>query len=150
MRDRVKALYGRHGEKLRFLVVGIWNTIFSVAVLWALDHWIPYDPSNLIEKQLVLTLNWAISVTHNFFSFKLLVFRTKGNWLKEYVRMYVTYSFTFVVQSVMTQTISQLFGLSLFWANIPTIFVVTVLSYLGHKYFTFRRPDESAGGEGAL
>jgi putative flippase GtrA len=49
---------------------------------------------------------------------------------------------TFIVQSVMVQTISALTGWSLFWANVPTIAVVTVMSYAGHKYFTFRRPED--------
>jgi hypothetical protein len=52
--------------------------------------------------------------------------------------MYVTYAVTFVVQSVMTLAISEVFELRVFWASLPTIIVVTILSYFGHKYFTFR------------
>jgi putative flippase GtrA len=138
--DRV---YSRHGEKLRFLVVGVWNTIFGLGLLWLLERFIPYDPGSMLHKQGILLVNWVICVTHNFFSFKFLVFRTRGNWLKEYLRMYVTYIGTFVVQSVMVQAISAYFGLSLFLANLPTIVVVTVMSYLGHKYFTFRTKEEA-------
>lgn len=151
MPDRLHGVYDRHGEKLRFLVVGIWNTLFSVAVVWILDRLIPYDPHSIIQKQLVLTMSWVILVTHNFFTFKLLVFQTKGNWLREYGRMYVIYAVTFIVQSLLMQVISYLFDLSVFWANLPTIFVVTIMSYVGHKYFTFREPRnvfEDAGESG--
>ncbi|MBN2848998.1 MAG: GtrA family protein [Coriobacteriia bacterium] len=137
---RLNDVYDRHGEKLRFLIVGVWNTLFGVGAVWVLDRLIPYDPASVLEKQLVLVAAWVISVTHNFFTFKLLVFRTKGRWLREYARMYVTYSATFIVQSVLVQAISYAFGLSVFWANLPTIAVVTVMSYLGHKHFTFREP----------
>jgi putative flippase GtrA len=132
------------GEKTRFLVVGAWNTVFSMGVLWLLDRYVPYDVSSVSQKWLLLALSWAIGVTHNFFTFKLLVFRTRGRWLREYARMYVTYAATFVVQSMLTLVLSQAFGLRLFWANLPTIVVVTVMSYLGHKYFTFRGAREMA------
>jgi putative flippase GtrA len=147
---RVRMRAAAHEEKLRFLVVGGWNTVFSMAALWAFESLIPYGKGSALgaavgvvaAKQVVLTVAWVVAVTHNFFTFKLLVFRTRGKWLGEYVRMYGVYAVTFVVQSVMVQAISAWMGWSLFWANLPTILVVTVLSYLGHKYFTFRRPED--------
>ena len=135
---QIQPLYDRHGEKLRFLFVGGWNTAFGIGVLWLLDRYIPYDMNSLVQKEAVLIVSWVISVTHNFFTFKLLVFRTEGNWLKEYLRMYVTYAATFLVQSVLILALSSWLGWSLFWANLPTVAVVTVMSYFGHKYFTFR------------
>ena len=137
-----RVAHGRHAEKLRFLVVGGWNTAFSVFVIWLLDRSIPYDPASILEKQAVLLVGWIISITHNFFTFKMLVFRTQGNWLREYARMYITYAATFVLQSLLVQAITQAFDCSIFWANLPTVFVVAVLSYLGHRHFTFRSPSE--------
>lgn len=144
MMQRLAGAYERHGEKVRFLVVGVWNTLFSLGVLWLLDRLIPYDQGSLLQKQGILFASWVVSVTQNFFTFKFLVFRSKGHWLKEYVRMYVTYAVTFVVQSVMTLAISEIFDLRVFWANLPTIVVVAILSYFGHKYFTFRSPVQIA------
>ena len=136
--DSVFGLAQRRSEKIRFLLVGAWNTVFGVGVLWLLDRFIPYDVRSLVQKEAVLVLSWVICVSHNFFTFKLLVFKTWGNWLKEYLRMYVTYGATFLVQSVLILALSSWLGWSLFWASVPTIAVVTVMSYLGHKYFTFR------------
>lgn len=150
--DTLLDIYRRHGEKLRFLVVGAWNTLLGLAVLWVLDHTVPYDPQSILQKELVLLAAWAISVTQNFFTFKLLVFRTRGNWGREYLKTYLTYIATFAVQSVLTITISEVFNLSVFWANLPTTVVIMVLSYLGHKYFTFRTPagvDKSIGDANA-
>lgn len=136
-----RGVYRRHGEKLRFLVVGAWNTLFAMGVLWLLERYIPFDHGSLVQKELVLVMQWGIGVTHNLVTFKLLVFRTRGHWLSEYLRMYVTYAVTFVVQSVIVLALSEAFDLSLFWANIPSVALVTVLSYFGHKYFTFRSPE---------
>jgi putative flippase GtrA len=151
--ERARAFCERHDEKLRFLVVGGWNTVFSMAALWVFERLIPYGPDAALgaaigvvaAKQVVLLAAWVVGVTHNLFTFKLLVFRTKGGWLREYGRMYVTYAGTFLIQSVMVQGLSAWFGWSLFWANVPVIAIVTVISYLGHKYFTFRRPEDVVG-----
>lgn len=140
-----------HEEKLRFLVVGVWNTAFNLAMLWIFERLLPYGPGSALArvigvvgaKQVVLFVAWAVSVTQNLFTFKLLVFRTKGNWLKEFGRIFITYAGTFVVESVMIQVLSARFGLSLFIAKLPTVVVVMVLSYLGHKYFTFRTKEEA-------
>lgn len=144
----------RHGEKIRFLVIGAWNTLFGLAVLWVLDAAIPYDPGSLVEKQGVLLGAWVVSVTHNYLTFKLLVFRTRGNWLREYLKIYSVYAALFAVQSVLMLTISQVFGLSVFWATLPTLVVVTVMSYVGHTCFTFRRVDDvfeaGTGGPGTV
>lgn len=136
--NRVRAFASRHEQKLRFILVGVWNTVFSLAVLWLLERFIPHDAASVLQKQVILVASWMIAVTHNFFTLKFLVFRTQGNWVREYRRMYITYAGTFVVQSVLVQAVSAHFSLSLFWANVPTILVVTILSYLGHKHFTFR------------
>ena len=148
MIGRLSGTYVRHGEKLRFLAVGGWNTVFSIGVLWLLDQAIPYDSTSVLQKEMVFAASWVIGVTQNFFTFKLLVFRTHGNWLREYLRMYVVYAVTFTVQSVLMLAISEVFGLSVFWANLPVILVITVMSYFGHKHYTFRQPervfDESA------
>jgi len=140
-----------HEEKLRFLFVGGWNTLVSMGLLWVMERLIPYGPGSALAssigvigaKEVVLAATWVVGVTQNLFSFKLLVFRTKGHWLREYGRMCVTYAGLFVVESVMIQTISAVAGWSLFWSKVPTLVVVTVLSYVGHKYFTFRTVEES-------
>lgn len=136
----MKALLRRHEEKVRFVVIGVWNVAFSLAVLWVLEHTIPHDAASAVQREGIFFLDWVAAVTQSFFSFKLLVFRTRGRWLREYGRMYVTYAATFVVQSAMMQMISAWLGWSIFMATVPTVFVVAVLSYVGHKYFTFARP----------
>lgn len=147
--------YARHGEKLRFLVVGGWNTVFSYGMLWILDSML----HNVLHYTLIMTLNWVIGVTHNLFTFKLLVFRTKGHWIREYLRSYVVYTGSYVLNLGIVAAIMELLRPSdlpvaiggfalvvpkLMIAAFPALAVVTVISYLGHKYFTYGRPRREA------
>lgn len=151
----LRARFALHEEKLRFLFVGGWNLLFSMGVLWVMERLIPYRPGNALAtaigvvgaKQVVLLVTWIIGVTQNLFSFKLLVFRTKGRWLQEYGRMYVTYAGMFLFESVAVQVISGVFGWSLFLSRLPTLAVVTALTYLGHKHFTFRTAAEAIASD---
>ncbi len=135
---RLRPLYDRHGEKARFLVVGAWNTLFGLGTLWILDSLL----HSRLHYTLLLTINWVIGVTQNLFTFKLLVFRTKGNWLKEYLRSYVVYAGGFVLNLAIVAVIMEVWRPRLIIAQLPAIAVVTIVSYVGHKYFTYRTTDQ--------
>jgi putative flippase GtrA len=135
---RARARLAPHEEKLRFLVVGGWNTLFSYGTLWVFDALLHAR----LHYTLILTLNWVVGVTHNLFTFKLLVFRTRGNWLKEYLRSYVVYSGIFVVNLAIVAVIMEIWRPRLVIAQLPAIAVVTIISYLGHKHFTYRTAEE--------
>jgi putative flippase GtrA len=131
---RLASLYERHGEKMRFLLVGGWNTLFSYGTLWILDALLHAR----LHYTLILILNWVIGVTHNLFTFKLLVFRTKGSWLKEYLRSFVVYAGSLVLNLAIVAVIIEVWHPRLVIAQLPAIAVVTIVSYVGHKYFTYR------------
>lgn len=140
---RVRARLAPHEEKLRFLVVGGWNTLFSYGMLWLLDSLL----RDRMHYTLILTLNWVIGVTHNLFTFKLLVFRTRGNWLKEYLRSYVVYAGAYVANLAIVAVVMEIWHPRLGVAALPAIVVVTIISYVGHKYFTYRTTDEPPMGD---
>ena len=153
--SRIASIRERHGEKLRFLFVGGWNTLFGYCTLWLLDSLLRAH----LHYTVIMTLNWVLNVTHNLFTFKLLVFRTKGHWLREYLRSYVVYGGAYVLNLGIVAAIMEfvrppdvslaLLGRivvvpKLMIAALPAIAVVTVISYLGHKYFTYGRPREAS------
>lgn len=141
--DRARGLAAQHEEKLRFLIVGGWNTLFSYGTLWVFDALLHAR----LHYTLILTLSWVVGVTHNLFTFKLLVFRTRGNWLKEYLRSYVVYSGIFVVNLAIVAVIMEIWRPRLVIAQLPAIAVVTIISYLGHKHFTYRTAEEPPMGD---
>ena len=132
----VRAATADGGEKLRFLLVGIWNTLFAYGVLWVLDGFL----HDHVHYVLILTLNWIISVTQNLFTYKILVFRTHGGWLKEYARSYVVQIGSYLMTLGIVTIIMQLWHPRLVIATLPAMIIVVAGSYLGYKYFAFRGP----------
>lgn len=131
------------GQFGRYLSVGIWNTAFgygTFALFTALlDRYIP--ASYMVGALLSSILN----ITVAFLGYKWFVFKTKGNYLREWLRCLVVYGSTILV------------GLALLP---PTVFLVAyatgnpsiapyvagallmgaqvILSFFGHKKFSFR------------
>lgn len=134
---KLKGLYDAHGEKLRYLIVGVWNTLFSVlmfnVLLLAFGH----------SLYLVwFWVSWAISVVQSTITMKYFAFRRKGSLLPQIGRAYVVYlPAQGLSTGIMWFAVSVLHMIPPL-AQLITIFVTTIFSYIGHKYFTFRVPLE--------
>jgi putative flippase GtrA len=152
---QLRALYELHGEKLRYLVVGVMNTVIGYAIFWVLlgtvgpplhalsgfsASWI-----SAIGREYYLIVQWAgwvLAVPVSTTTMKYLAFRSKGKWLPQVGRAYFVYLPAQGIATVVLWASVKLAGLSPEVGQLATIAVTTVFSYLGHKYFTFRTPLE--------
>jgi len=126
-------------DKIRYLIAGAWNTIFG----YVSGLSIYYAVGDHVHVVFVALIANVLAITMAFLTYKIFVFRSKGNWLVEYFRAYVVYGATAVL------------GIGLLWilvdgANVPfwlaqglAIFITVVVSYIGHSRFTFRRQENS-------
>jgi len=128
----------------RYTLVGIWNTIFgfgSYAGLTAL--FMPRTAHGYLVAALVSGL---ISISVAFLGYKWFVFKTRGNYLREWLRCHVVYGTAAVVGIAVLPAFvygfKKLFGLD---ASAPYVAGATVtglnviVSFLGHRNFSFRR-----------
>jgi len=155
--ERTHQLYDRHAEKVRFLVVGVWNTIFSVllynALLLVFGH----------ERFLLLYwVGWVFGVVQSTATMKYFAFRSGGRFWRQTGRAYLIYLPAMGLSTVLLWFAVTVLRLSPPVAQLLTILFTTIFSYLGHKYFTFRVPlevgevpdeelfaaDEPLGGDG--
>jgi putative flippase GtrA len=120
--------------QIRYLCAGIWNTAFGYAigiVVFKLFN----DYSKII---LIGITSNVISISMSFIVYKIFVFRTDGNWLSEYLRCYVIYGGTSVISVfVLWVTVSKM-SLNIYMAQAIAILCSVIISYLGHKKYTFR------------
>ena len=118
----------------RYLLVGIFNTVFGYALSLLVYHFLQNDLSIVV---IGIMIN-VISITVAFLGYKLFVFKTSGNWLNEYLRCYVTYGLSAVLGIALIWLFVEQWGW-IFWFSQGLIIILsTVISYFMHRHFTFR------------
>ncbi|MBX7445438.1 GtrA family protein [Arthrobacter sp. MAHUQ-56] len=121
-------------QRVAFLLVGGANTAFSTGLFVALALALPDTPSFVL-----LSASWTVSLVAVFFVYRKLVFRVKGHvWLD--LGRFALVNLTSLLVNV---GLLSLFADFLLFPRIPTQLAITflsvVISYFGHRHFSFRR-----------
>lgn len=150
---RPSGFYDRHGEKLRYLLVGLANTAVGYGLFIALLaasgprlHALESSPLPLVALigshyyVLVQWIAWVVCVPLSTLTMKRFAFRSKGHWLHQTGRAYFVYIPAQGLSSLLLWLTVQIAHLSPQLGQLVAIVFATVFSYLGHKYFTFKTP----------
>jgi putative flippase GtrA len=145
------ALLRDHAEKVRYLLVGAWNTVFGyglflllLALLTDPLRSLGSSPAWLLQwiardyYVIVGWVGWVIAVPHSTLTMKYLAFRSPGNVVPQIGKAYLVYIPTQVIGSFLLWLTVSVLGLTPQIGALLTIAVTTIASYIGHKYFTFR------------
>ncbi len=137
------------GEVIRFLLVGGFNTVFSyalyVALVHAFNHLLPSNSKALVADIAAITSK-PVAITVAFLGYKHFVFRTHGNYLKEWLRCFAVYGVSipaelviiFLATHVLLRfTLTHNHAQSL--AGIVNSAVIASYSYFAHKKFSFKQ-----------
>ncbi|MFH1387624.1 MAG: GtrA family protein [bacterium] len=131
----MKALYRQHKDKINYLLVGAWNTLFGYCVFLLLYFLFAAK----IHYLFLLVFSNILAITNAYIGYKIFVFRTKGNYLKEYLRFYVVYGAAMILNMIILPFVVELFKLSPPIAQTGLMLINIIFSYLGHKYFSFEQ-----------
>jgi len=128
----------------RYLIVGIWNTAFAYGSFALFTFWLAkYMPASYMAASLLSSI---LNITVSFLGYKWFVFKTKGNYLKEWSKCLMVYSASIVLGlallppavlavSYLTKNPSSapyIAGALLMGFNV-------IISFVGHKKFSFRQ-----------
>lgn len=130
-------LLGKHKDKIMYLIVGGWNTLFgylSFVLLYFLF-------SEVVHYLVILVVSTVLNITNAYIGYKFFVFKTKGNYIREYLRFYVIYGASIVLNFVLLPVCVELLTMSPLIAQAALMVLGIILSYLGHKHFSFKRVD---------
>jgi len=83
----IRHLYHKHKEKINYLLVGGWNTVFGYFTFVLLYFLF----SQRIHYLFLLVISSILSITNAYIGYKTFVFKTKGNYVREYLRFYLVY-----------------------------------------------------------
>ncbi len=154
-RAPLRSLYDVHGEKLRYLISGAWNTAFGyglfVGALYVLrpvlapiaqssTPWLALLGENYYL--LVSWLSWILAVVQSTAVMKYLVFRKPGHLWKQVGKAYLVYLPAQALSSLILWIMVEVAGTRPELGQLVAVFVTVIFSYFGHKYFTFSTPGD--------
>ena len=163
------------GQFLRYIAVGGWNTAFGYVVYAALTWLLSRHIAHGYIYAAILSNIISISVA--FLGYKWFVFRTKGNYLREWMRCFMVYGAAALPNLLLLPVVvnaliymlhispgntghaaSFQFSLSYMRVTFFTapyiggaiLTATTVLfSFFGHKHFSFRQRTSPSGQSGS-
>jgi len=134
---------GVHGEKVRFLLAGGLNTVAAYG-LFALGFWLLTPVFSGLENSYLLIqwIMWVISVPFGALTLKYFAFRAEGSYWRQLPRAYLVYLPVQLITSGLLALFTLVIGLHPLIGQLLAISIAVVMSYLGHKYFTFRKTSD--------
>jgi putative flippase GtrA len=136
-----------HQKKVRFVLVGVWNTIFGYLVFVGLDYLfnLLFSPRYVAYMSAAVLAN-IIAIFNAFIFHKFVTFRSSVRGLAiipELVRFFSMYLFSFFLGLVLLPVFVELFHLDPKLAGASLIPITTIISYLGHSRFSFRQDNRA-------
>jgi putative flippase GtrA len=127
----------------RYLLVGAWNTLFGYGLFAALTALLdPIVPHSYIPACAIANL---LNVTVSYLGYKWFVFKTQGNYLREWARCFVVYSgaiaMSVILLPILVLTIRRgtpFIHAAPYIAGAVLTAGIMVYSFLGHRKFSFR------------
>lgn len=142
-------IWFKQNEKLRFLLVGGFNTAVSFLIYYGFL----YITSG--REQLSLLLMNLININISIATMRYYVFRSTGSFWKEYSKAFSSYivlyfinmgllaffvSVTHIAETLSSENIlNNVPNLNKAVAQICCVCIITVITFFVHKYFSFRK-----------
>lgn len=126
----------------RYILVGIWNTAFGYAMYAGFTALLTSRLSHAYV--LASVLSGMLNITVAFLGYKWFIFKTKGNYLREWFRCLAVYGGGFLLITLLLPfVVFALRHATRFDASAPYIAgallmgLNVVIGFLGHKNFSF-------------
>lgn len=138
-------------QVVRYLLVGGFNTVFGYG-LFALLNW-SFTGLGTYSYMYAAVIANLIAITVAFLGYKWFVFRTRGNYLMEWIRSFGVYGGSVLIGLIGLPILVPVLRRHLhhpeeasYLAAAVMTGVTVVISFLGHKNISFR---QKLGGEAA-
>ncbi|MHB1472276.1 MAG: GtrA family protein [Dermatophilaceae bacterium] len=132
-------------QRVAFLVVGAVNTVvgylFFAAFLVTVGQWWGKPWGYLAA----LVCAYVVAVLFAFVLYRFVVFRVRGHVLGDLWRFATVYVSSLAVNLVLLPVLVEFAHLRVLLAQALIVFVTSVMSWMGHKHYSFRRTSSSGG-----
>ncbi|WP_235833208.1 GtrA family protein [Glaciibacter flavus] len=129
-------------QRVRFLIVGAVNTVVAYVLFAVFTRWVfGTSPGGYL---LSLALSYAIAIVLAFVLYRRFVFRVSGNVVIDFVRFVGVYALTITINFVALPLLVEALRVPVLIAQALIVIVATLISFFGHRSFSFRRPTPPA------
>lgn len=126
----------RRRQFVRYLLTGGVNTAFSygvyVAFTWFLSGYVRG------AYMFAAVFGNVLTISFSYLNYKFFVFKTRGNYLREYLRAYVVYGGVALLGLALLPFLVEVLGVNPYLAPLVIIPVTVLCSFFGHKHYSFR------------
>jgi putative flippase GtrA len=134
---RARLLRLAQDQRIRFLIVGGVNTVVGYGLFAAFNEWVFANvPFGYLAS---LVLSYAIAIVLAFVLYRRFVFVVRGNLVIDFLRFVSVYLLSIGINLVVLPIFVELLHLPALLAQAIILVVTTVISFVGHRYFSFRR-----------
>jgi len=140
---RFRWFNGRFGQKARFLLVGIWNTVLGYGIFLGFNAlFAGVFKSRAGAYMAAIVLSNIFSIINAFIFHKHITFRSKTSgraMVSEFFRFSCTYLVSFVLSLLLMPILVEIARVKPSIAAAVIIAVITCVSYIGHAKFSFKK-----------
>jgi putative flippase GtrA len=127
-------------QRVRFLAVGGFNTVLGYLTFSALTLWVFHEMR--LGYLLSLVCSYAIGISVAFVLYRRLVFKVHGQVVRDFVRFVTVYAVSIGINAVVLPVLVEVAGVPPVVAQAVVVLITTLLSFVGHRTFSFRRDDD--------
>ena len=137
------------GQFVRYLCVGVFNTLFGYCTFVVAPYLLNLAlPQRFLYLTVILAsvLSTPLNITVAYFGYKFFVFRTHGNYLKEWLRCFAVYGVSTPAELLILPLATSAFlhipllhPYAPFLAGGVNAVIIASYSYFAHKKFSFKR-----------
>ena len=140
-------IWFRLPQKIRFLLVGGFNTVFAYFVLNFLNILFGLLLKDTLSKvaiaNLALIIQYILTINVSFITMRYYVFQSHGNWHKEWMKAWSVYIFLYLINAPILTFMMAVLGWSTWLAQGVYLIFSTIITFILHKYYSFRKSVNS-------
>ena len=117
----------------RYLLVGIWNSVFGVGIFLILSLSLPE-----LSDSLILLISYLVSIVQAHFMQRKFVWSSTEKYFQELVRFSGAYISQFVANLILLQIFVRFIGLNRSASQVIIVLILTIVMFFVNKNGVFR------------
>lgn len=140
MKTKLLKIIKKYDEVIRYLIIGVLTTIFSLLIYYLFSRGINLD------YKISIILSWFMTVIFAFFSNKVVVFKSRTNYIKDFLFEIVNF-FKYRILSLLIDffimiILIEIININDLIAKVIVQVVIIIVNYVFSKFLVFNQREK--------